>query len=45
MDGFKTVEQAFAAALISNGEPMPLDLAATLMEQGVIIEEFIALYI
>jgi len=37
-----TIEQAFAAALIQTGEPLPLDLAAKLMEQGVILDEFIA---
>ena len=37
-----TTEQAFAAALIQSGEALPLDLAAKLMAQGVILDEFIA---
>jgi len=37
-----TLEQAFAAALIQTGEALPLDLVSKLMEQGVILDEFIA---
>ena len=37
-----TIEQVVAASLIQLGEPLPLDLAAKLMEQGVILDEFIA---
>lgn len=40
-----TTEQAFAAALIQTGEPLPLDLAAKLMEQGIILDEFIESHI
>jgi len=40
-----TLEQAFAAALIQTGEPLPLDLAAKLMEQGIILDEFIESHI
>lgn len=40
-----TLEQDFAITLIELGEPLPLDLLAKLAEQGVIIDEFIALHI
>jgi len=39
-----TIEQAFAAALIANGEALPLDLIVKLDNQGVILKEFIALH-
>ena len=39
-----TIEQAFAAALIANGEPLPSDLIVKLVNQGVILNDFIALH-
>jgi hypothetical protein len=36
-----TAEQFFAAALIMADEPLPLTLIAKLLEQGVILNEFI----
>lgn len=41
MEQQQSIEQQFAAALIELGEPIPLDLAVSLMEQGVILDEFI----
>jgi hypothetical protein len=37
----QTFEQSLASALIQAGEPLPVDLCAKLVEQGVILDEFI----
>lgn len=41
MEDDYTFEQTLAAALIENEQPIPLHIIAALIEQGVIIDEFI----
>ncbi len=40
-DDYYTFEQNIAATLIEMGEALPITLIAKLIEQGVIIDEFI----
>lgn len=40
-----TTAQNLAAVLIQEGEPLPLTLLSQLIEEGVIIDEFIATHL
>jgi len=42
---FETFEQLQAALLLQQGQPLPIDLAFELAEQGILLDEFIRNYI